>query len=530
MTKTELKAAIEKYELNSKMIKEITYASLVKESSSEQEARIKMLLKPENYGKYFDYYFGIHSGLPLGDAPTPQFHVNDYVKTYNNPFIRQLRKKFRGAGKSIQCNVGNITHLKENDKLFFAVLIGMNEGLAKILLSDLQAHFKHNERYIKDFGAQFSYGDWSDGDFQTTDGKNFKALGLNQPFRGLRFGANRIDFASIDDCEDRDRAKNPEMIRKYGEKITGDLAKACHRKRGRIILNNNYIVQNGILDFIKEQWKDNPNFDDSVTNLTTINIDRNNYNTVKGWEPSWPERDTKEEIINIILSDDYYTSQREDFNNPIEEGKLFKADVIIHRLVHDLEVFDGFVVHWDLSYTATGDYKAGVLIGIKGISLTVLEVFCQRCEIPSAMEVHFQWIEKYLFKYGIAPISFYDSSVSQAAVYSPIILQAAEDNDCVYIPIPMHQQGDKHNRIAAGLTSIFHRKILTWDESLKTRSKKDYDAGMSQLKSFEKGVILDDFADTLDRACALSQIHFGYSKNEGGHKPLIGQRKKSRRV
>jgi hypothetical protein len=529
MTKTELKEARERYELNSKMIKELTYASLVKESTSEQEARIKHLLKPQNYGEYFDYYFGIHSGLPLGDAPTPRFHIDDYIKVYKKPYIRQLRKKFRGAGKSIQCNIGNITHLKQNDLLFFAVLIGMNEGLAKILLSDLQSHLKHNERFIKDFGVQFSYGDWSDGDFQTTDGKNFKALGLNQPFRGLRFGANRIDFASVDDIEDRDRAKNPDMIRKYGEKITGDLAKAFHRKRGRLVVSNNYIVQDGILDFLSEQWKDNPDFDDSITNLATTNIDKNNYKDVK-WEPSWPERDTKEDVIRIILADDYYTSQREDFNNPIEEGKLFKADVIIHRLVHRLEIFNGFVIHWDLSYTATGDYKAGVLLGIQGISLTVLEVFCQRCEIPSAMEVHFQWVEKYLHKYGMAPISFYDASVSQESVYAPIINQAAEDSDCAYVPMPMHQQGDKHNRIAAGLTSIFHRKILTWDESLKVRSKKDYDSGMSLLKSFEKGVATDDFPDTLDRACALAQLHFGYSKKEGGHKPTIGKRKTQRRL
>ena len=46
------------------------------------------------------------------------------------------------------------------------------------------------------------------------------------------------------------------------------------------------------------------------------------------WEPSWIERDTKEDIIRILLNDDYYTSQREDFNNPIEEGKLFKAKIL----------------------------------------------------------------------------------------------------------------------------------------------------------------------------------------------------------
>jgi len=531
MTKTELKEARERFERMSKLIKEATSANLIKESSAQQEARIKRLLKPENYGEFFDYYFGINSGLPLADAPTPQFHIRDYIKTFNDRFIRQMRKKFRGAGKSIQANVGNVTHLKENNELFFAVFIGANEALAKILLSDLQVHFQNNERYIADFGNQFSYGDWSDGDFQTKDGKHFKALGINQPFRGLRFGAYRPDFASIDDCEDRDRAQRPDMIRKYGEKITGDLFKAFHRKRGRAIINNNYIVKDGLLDFIKNQLSESKHFDESITNLATKNITKYNYNEVKNWQPSFPERDTKDDVIRILLADDYFTSQREDFNNPIEEGKLFKESDIVLRPVHDKEVFDGFLAHWDLSYTSTGDFKAGVLIGVKGTQLTVLEVFCQKCETASAMEVHFNWVRKYLQKYGIVPLSFYDATAAQKAVYSPIIQQIAEDNKSVFVPLPTHQEGDKHNRIETTLTTIFHRKIMSFDETLKMRSTKHYAAAEKQLKSFEKGVSPDDFPDTLERACSLAQLYFGFSKQEGnGIRPFIGKRKQTRRV
>ena len=50
----------------------------------------------------------LDSGLPLGDAKTPKFHIDDYIRLYKDPYIRQFRKKFRGAGKSIQSNVGNI--------------------------------------------------------------------------------------------------------------------------------------------------------------------------------------------------------------------------------------------------------------------------------------------------------------------------------------------------------------------------------------------------------------------------------------
>jgi hypothetical protein len=530
MTKTELKEAKERYFMLSKMIKETTYKSLVKESVDEQQERIKRLLKPENYVEFFDYYFGVNSGMPLADAPSSKFHQSSYEKVFNDRKIRQFRMWFRGAAKSLHTNVGNILHLKENQELFFAVLIGANEGLAKILLSDLQMHFESNERIIKDFGNQISYGNWADGEFQSRDGKFFKALGLNQPFRGLRFGQYRPDFASVDDCEDRERAKNPIMVRKYGEKITGDLKKAFHKQRGRLIVPNNYIVKDGLIDFLTNSFKDSDHLDISKVDLATKNITRENCRVVKNWKPSWDERYSREDVISIVEDDDYYTSQREDFNNPIEEGKLFKAESILQTKIAEHETFDGLLDHWDLSYTSTGDYKAGVLLGIKGMKLFVLEVFCQRCEINSAMEIRANWFKKYLNK-GFVMMGFYDATAAQQSVYTPIILQSADDNNCPNLPMPMHQDGDKHNRIATGLTNIFFRKLLYWDETLKERSKQDYDLFMKQILSFEKGTTsADDAPDTLERAVTLSQLYFGYSENKENTKPKIGKKNKARRI
>lgn len=528
MNKTELKDAKERYFMLSKMVSTLTAKSLIKETEDEQSERVNHLLKPKNYVEFFDYYFGVNSGLPLADAPSAKFHQTSYEKVFKDRKIRQFREWFRGAAKSIHTNVGNILHLKENNELFFAILIGANEGLSKILLSDLQVHLESNQRIIKDFGLQMSYGNWADGEFQTKDGKYFKALGLNQPFRGLRFGAYRPDFASVDDCEDRDRAKRQETVKKYADKITGDLKKAFHKERGRLIVPNNYIVKDGLLDHVKAKFKHSKHYDLSRVDLATKNITKDNYDQVKGWKPSWDERYSREDVIEIVEDDDYYTSQREDFNNPIEEGKLFKAHQIIKRKVHGNEVWDGFLVHWDLSYSNNGDYKAGVLLGVQGLKLTVLEVFCQRCSINSAMEVHFSWIFKYKDK-GYSPLSFYDATAAQQVVYTPVILQSAEDNQCLDIPIPDHQQGDKHNRIEATLLNIFHRKLLTWNEAIA--DSKDYEAFMNQVLSFEKGTKNnDDAPDTLERAVSLSQKYYGFSQHQESTKPLIGKRRKTRRV
>ena len=391
-----------------------------------------------------------------------------------------------------------------------------NENMAKILLQDVQMHLESNERFIKDFGMQLSYGNWADGQFQTKDNKNFLAKGLNQPFRGLRFGADRIDLAIVDDVEDRDQAKNKDMVRKYGDKIVGDLVKAFHFKRGRLIVPQNYIVKDGINDYILKKFKNSKHLDVSTVNLTD-----------KDGNPSWPERMTKEDTDRINADTDYYTSQREDYNNPIEEGKLFKSHQMIKRKVHGNESWDGFIVHWDLSYTSNGDYKAGVLIGVQGIRMTVLEVFCQRCSINSAMEEHFKWIFKYKIK-GYTPLSFYDATAAQLAVYSPIIEQCAEDNQCPDLPIGKHQQGDKHNKIEATVGNALQRKILYWDARLEG---DDYEEFMSQVLSFEKGTTgNDDAPDTLCHGILNCQIYYGFSKDQGKSKPVIGKKNKKRRL
>lgn len=517
MTRTELKTLKERYFTLSKRIAALSLESITEEAAEVQKKRLLKLLKPENYHLFFDYYFGVSSGLALADAPCADFHQESYTRVFKDPFIVQLRRWYRGAAKSIHTNVGNILHLKQNEQLFFAVIVGRNETLARMLLQDLQVHLEYNNRLIKDFGNQLQYGSWADGQFQTADGKYFKALGINQPFRGLRFGAFRPDFASVDDVEDRDQAKNREMVRKYGEKITGDLAQAFHLKRGRLIIANNYIVKNGINDYLLNNKSGSPHLKISLVNLAD---DRGN--------PTWHQRLTGEDVARIHANTDYYTLNREYYNNPIEEGLLFKAEQLLYRHVHANETWDGFIAHWDLSYTDRGDFKAGVLIGVRSLKLTVLEVFCRRCSINAALESHFSWIKKYKLK-GYTPLSFYDATAAQLAVYAPVILQCAEDNACHDLPMPTHQQGDKHNRIEATLTNIFHRQSLFWDEALK--AQRDHEPFITQLLAFEKGTSgQDDAPDTLERAVSLAQLYYGYSKAEHASKPLIGKRTKPKRV
>ncbi|MDB0601084.1 hypothetical protein PL373_07980 [Tenacibaculum maritimum] len=515
MTKAELKTAIEDFNMRCKFIKEATYEKFITESTEDQEKRIKRLLKPENYLEFFDYYFGMNAPVPLADAPCAEFHLKSYVDLFNNRLIKQQRRWFRGAAKSIHTNVGNVTHLKQNNELKFGLMVGKTEGLAKILLSDLQSHLEFNERIIKDFGVQMQYGNWADGQFQTKDGNFFMALGLNQPFRGIRKGANRPDFVSIDDVEDRKQAKNIELTKENVQKLTGDLGKAGQKGRFRQVMANNYIVKNGIIDGWAEKYKKSKNF-----KISTVNLCDHNFN------PTWKERYTKEECEEIVNDSDYYTSQREDFNNPVEEGKRFKEKWIRFKKTHGNKHWDCLVEFWDLSYKKEGDHKAGVIIGFEKGRAHVLEIFNRQCEESTAMDMHYQWQEKYQVK-GMSINTYYDASVAQRIIFEPNWFKAAERNNGNGIPLPDYAAGDKHERIVATLETVFFNGMITFDDKLM--DSEDMEAATTHILAFEKGCKTpDDILDAIENSVRKGGLLFGTSTkdNESSRKAIIKKRER----
>lgn len=520
ISKTDLKTAIENYDLLSKKIAKLTAANLISETTEQQEKRIKHLLKPENYVEYFDYYFGVNSGQDFADAPSSWFHQKSYERVFKNPKIIQQRRWFRGAAKSIHTNVGNTTHLKQNGELKFGVLIGKNQDMSNELLSFLQAMLENNEKYIKDFGVQRGYGNWADGAFECADGTYFKALGLNQAFRGLNHNGRRPDFASMDDLEDRKAAKNIELTNENVRKLTGDLGKAGQRGRFRRVMPNNLIVKDGIITKFAEKYKKSNNFE-----IHTVNLCDDDFN------PTWHERYDRDECIEIVNDDDYHTSQREDFNNPVEEGKRIKEEWIKFKSVHGNKIHTGLIEWWDLSYTDDGDFKAGTLLSLENGKAHVLEVFNRQCNRAVAMAKHYEWQEKYNKK-GMSIISFYDATASQKAVYEPEWLIASEVNNAVDVPFPDHASGDKHENIDAVLVSAFFSGLITFDDNL--RDTDDMDKALDHILAFEKKCKTpDDVLDCLMNSIRKGRLLFGYSQNDekqNNQKPHIGKRKRRRRV
>lgn len=501
-----------------RLLRKGTYASLKKETAREQEARIARLLKPQNYGEFFEYYFGGDYIDALATSPSASFHKKGALWLRKNKVINLLNVAFRGGAKSIHANVGWAMFLMFGDTMKFMLLIGINQLRADVLLRDIEKQLRANEKIIKDFGQQYQYGSWADGNFSTKDGTKFLALGLNQPIRGLRQGSNRPQYVNIDDCEDRDVALNPLLIKKRYNRIARDLGGAYDKDIRREVFSNNYIVKKGLLDAYVKAKK--------IPVKGIYNGKKNKFAKViwanaldKKGNPTWHERYTKKYWKDFRESETIYVWQSEFMNNPTEEGRAIKSEWIRYKKTQSLKKYDILVGHWDMAYTDTGDFFAYVLVGLYKGEIHVLQTFVRQVEPSIAMEWHFSEDKKRIKK-DVFASTYYDAAVSQEAVFEPMWANAAKINRAMVIPLP--EKGTKQNkfqRIMATLEPLFHANKLFFSEKIK--DTLDCETGIEQLLALEKGgKAPDDFPDAL--ASALQKVISAAFDGEGyDDTPLI---------
>ena len=513
MRSSELKTAEQWYGEQLRKIRHQTAASLsAPETEAEQQRRIDFLLRPVHYDTFWNYYLGASAGGNLGEKACAGFHTAAYRQLQSKPIITQFRIWFRGSGKSLQTNVGNALALKQRGELRFMLLVGINELRARLLLADLQAQLEANERLLRDFGKQVAYGHWKDGAFETTDGCYFMALGIDQPFRGLRRYANRIDLAVVDDCEDRKTALNPRLVEERCDKVTRDLIGAFSKERQRLVICNNFIVRHGLVEILQERLK----------NASTTHISKQNIATPSG-KPTWSEAWSHKDIKELQARTDPFTWASEYMNQPIERGKVFKPEWIRWAPFSGTAKPSGAVIFWDLSYKAAGDYKACAVVGSHDGCLLLLEVFCRRCELAEAMDWHYERITQWRAA-GWPLLAYYDATAAQEVVFSPIWQEAMQRNEAAELPQADHSaQTDKHLRIQATLTSYLHNGQLRFAKALK--DTPDMEAGLAQLLAFEKGSTApDDFPDALEAAVRKCAHFFGLRPEAQRLTPVLGKR------
>lgn len=356
------------------------------ESEKVQKARIKQGLR--------SYRFFVKTYFPLyADADCADFHVTAANKILKDKNILAVLEWAREHAKSVHATIIIPMWLIAHGELTGMILMGKNNDDACNLLSDIQAQLQYNELFAHDFGEQYNFGSWEDGDFTTKQGIRFLAVGRNQSPRGARKNEKRPNYAVIDDVDDDEIVQNPKRVEKVVRNIMGALYFALSIKGARMVIAGNRIHHNSILANIVGDTKRGGKKREGVWHSKVVaikNIVRDTMGNIIGGVPAWKERYTLKELIIKIKKAGAVLSKQEFFHETEIEGKIFKNHLFKWARVPRLKKMEVIIGYFDPSFvnSQTSDFKAIRVWGLYNNKKWCIKSFVRRCELEQA----FRWM------------------------------------------------------------------------------------------------------------------------------------------
>lgn len=484
-TNAERKQAIERFK---RLCDDIQSSSYIIEAETP-DAKLRRIAKVRSDFAYFvEYYFGHYAkDRETGEYIKPaRFHRDAAKEILQKHDLRAVFQWPRGHAKSTYMDIIIPMWLMAQEKrsINVMVLVGKSEDNAITLLGDLQAELQFNKRFINDFGAKFNAGDWQEGQFVTSDGVAFFALGRGQSPRGLRYRNNRPDYIVIDDLDDDELCRNEKRVHDLADWVKEALFGCFGASGGRFIMVGNLISKNSVLN--------------NMMNTEGVYVSKVNIRNSKG-KPSWPECWKEERIRDMERFMGYRAFQKEYMNNPITEGAVFSRKDIRYGKALPLHKYTQLVCYTDPSFknSATADYKATALIGItKEGEYHILKMYAAQTSVTEMVQWHYD-IMAYIN--GAVPCRY----LIEANFMQDLLLDEFKkvgDQRGMQVPIigDKRQKGDKFARIEA-MQPLWERGLVILNE------KEEKSPGMTvlvdQLLAFEKGSRAhDDAPDAVESA------------------------------
>ncbi|HBL73833.1 MAG: hypothetical protein A2W90_14620 [Bacteroidetes bacterium GWF2_42_66] len=313
-------------------------AAETNESAAEQKKRIARL--EANFEDWKQYYFPKYCY-----APSAGFHKRAAKRELNNPEWYESRVWARELAKDVVEMMVTIyqalTRQKKN-----ILFISNSLDKAAELLEPYRINLWTNERIINDYGNQFNPGAWTYGDFVTTQGVSFLAVGAGQSPRGSRNEEVRPDKIIISDIDTDEDVRNTDIINKRWEWFekavfpTRSVSKAL-----QVIWLGNLISKDCCVARATEK----------ADKVSLVNLEDKEGNS------TWPEKNSPENIARIKSKISTAAYQAEYMNNPLTEGSVFKQ--IIWGKIPPLHKFRFLIAYGDPA-PSNSENKAGSLKGV----------------------------------------------------------------------------------------------------------------------------------------------------------------------
>lgn len=476
----------------------------LQETSVTKAKRIKKLLG--NYEAFCNYYFPEYCY-----APFSSFHKTIQKDILEKPNEITLCQWSRGFAKSTHLVLFSPLFLKFNNRLNGLIVGSLNEDMAGTKLDDLQANLQANKRLIHDFGEQWSFGNWQDGEFVTKDGVAFYGFGKKQSPRGYRFKWRRPNAGVVDDLNDTRQLKNLAIAEEDKRWVMEELKPALWTREWWLWVAQNKFHDNAVTSLIEND----PEIKCKVHKINIVDANGNS---------NWKENpDFSKEAIQSLRESEGAGFIRERLNTPFEEGTTFKAEWLQWCEPLALDKYDGVLIHYlDPSYKSTdkSDYKAWVLIGKKKLEYHVLKAWVEKTTSKNMWEYAYEvdeWVaDKATVKHCM------EANFIQEEVHGKELDRVAVDKGrMLRLQYDRRAKIDKFERIET-MQPLFQRGLIKFN--INEKDSTGMKLLRSQLLAIEKGSrINDDAPDALEGAIWMADMY----SHRGAGKTRTGKHKKA---
>ncbi|HRO08578.1 MAG TPA: hypothetical protein PK047_06895 [Saprospiraceae bacterium] len=477
------------------------------EDQSTKDTRIAALR--QDFEAFAKYYFPHYL-----DSDFAWFHKKAAKDIYNDTNIFAVLEWPREHAKSVFADIFIPLFLYANNQLSGVVISSANETKAKILLGDLQAEFVSNNRWISDYGELAKIGDWQDGAFSTNDGIGFWALGRGQSPRGIRKGANRPNYAVVDDIDDKIIVRNPQRVKETVDWIIEDLFGALSIKASRIIIVGNRIHKASILAHMVGDVNTGDPKIPGRYHLKVFAFEKTTTHTkadhITG-RPAWKERYTPKMLIDKMTKMGHRSARREYFHEHHEEGNVFKNQWIEYTKPIATSRYTNIVIYCDPSFkdTEKSDYKAIITVGAHNGKYHIIDTWVRQASVKLMVEVFYDLYAKYQnhARYYIEANMLQDLLLDE-------FTQEGNIRD-LHLPIRADRRAkpNKYLRIE-NMSPLFERGLIRIDQDIQ--QTPDTQEFINQLLGFPYGH--DDAPDALEGA-----LHYITKYNRSsGRSPRYG--------
>lgn len=423
---------------------------IINDNYAERESKRMELEK--NPIQWIQFFFPQYAKYPFAN-----FHKKAIYRITMQPEHYEVLSWSRSLAKSTVTFM-SIMYLALTERKKNILMISNSQDNATRLLADYKAAFEGNALIEHYYGKQKTLGSWTEDEFVTKCGASFRAIGAGQSPRGSRNAEYRPDTLLIDDIDTDEECRNTDIINKkwdwfeqavYGTRDTAIplLVVFC----GNIIAQDCCITRAGAM---ANHWD-------------VVNIRDNNGNS------TWPEKNSEEQIDTVLAKISTKSSQKEYFNNPLQEGDIFKE--ITYGKVPSLRKFKYLVSYSDPS-TSNKDkqkkgtsFKANILLGyLDGIFYIIKSYLDQ---VTNANFVEWNYAirdfvgDKTQVFYYIENNSLQDPFYEQ--VYLPIFEELGESKGFIGITPDTRKKPDKYTRIEGNLEPLNRLGKLVFNESEK---------------------------------------------------------------